>query len=74
MNRTFKEASVNRDHCDSHDKLRQHLQLFVDAYNHARPPKTLHGLTPYDYIASMWTKEPHRFKLDPFRFSPALNT
>jgi len=74
MNRTLKEATVKRYHYDSHDQLRQHLRLFVDAYNHARRLKTLHGLTPYEYIAKMSTKEPTRFKLDPYRFSSGLNT
>ena len=74
MNRTLKEATVKRYHYDSHDQLRQHLRLFVDAYNHARRLKTLHGLTPYEYIASMWTKKPQRFKYDPYRFSSGLNT
>lgn len=36
MNRTLKEATVKRYHFDSHDQLRRHLPLFVDAYNHAR--------------------------------------
>jgi transposase-like protein len=48
MKRTIKEATVKRYHYGSHDQLRQHLQLFVDAYNHARRLKTLHGLTPYE--------------------------
>ena len=30
--RMIKDATVKRHHCDSHDKLRAHLQLFVDAY------------------------------------------
>lgn len=30
--RMIKDATVKRYHCDSHDKLRAHLQLFVDAY------------------------------------------
>jgi len=74
MNRTLKEATVKRYHYDSHDQLRQHLRLFVDAYNHARRLKSLHGLTPFEYTAKMWTKEPTRFKLDPYRFSSGLNT
>jgi hypothetical protein len=36
MNRTIKDATVKRYHYDSHDQLKAHLQLFVDAYNHAR--------------------------------------
>jgi transposase InsO family protein len=46
MNRTIKDATVKRYHYDTHDQLRTHLQLFVDAYNHARRLKTLRGLTP----------------------------
>jgi transposase InsO family protein len=74
MNRTIKEATVKRYYYGSHDQLRQHLQLFVDAYNHARRLKTLHGLTPYEYVASIWTKEPRRLKFDPYRFSPGINS
>ncbi len=36
MNRTTKDATVKRYHYDSHNELRQHLQLFIDAYNHGR--------------------------------------
>jgi len=74
MNRTIKEATVKRYHYDSHDQLRQHLQLFIDAYNHGRRLKTLRGLTPYEYVARIWTEDPERFKIDPYRYSPGLNT
>jgi transposase InsO family protein len=74
MNRTIKDATVKRYHYDNHDQLRQHLQLFVDAYNHARRLKTLRGLTPYEYIARVWTEEPHRFKIDPYHHSSGPNT
>ena len=40
-----------------------HLKLFLDAYNHARRLKTLRGLTPYEHVLQVWTKEPERFKL-----------
>ncbi|WP_245298678.1 IS481 family transposase, partial [Methylobacterium platani] len=65
MNRTIKDATVKRYHYDSHDQLRDHLQLFVDAYNHARRLRTLRGLTPYERICQAWTKEPERFRVDP---------
>ncbi|MGO1305519.1 MAG: integrase core domain-containing protein, partial [Sphingomonas parapaucimobilis] len=74
MNRTIKDATVKRYHYDSHDQLRQHLQLFIDAYNHARRLKTLRGLTPYEYVARIWTEDPGRFKIDPYRHSSGLNT
>ncbi|GJE72723.1 IS481 family transposase ISMdi8 [Methylorubrum podarium] len=50
MNRTIKNATVERYHYGSHDQLRAHLQLFVNAYNCARRLKTLWGLTPYESI------------------------
>ena len=65
MNRTLKEATVRRYHYDSHEELRHHLQLFLDAYNHARRLKTLRGLTPYEFICKTWTEQPSRFTADP---------
>lgn len=74
MNRTIKDATVKRYHYDSHDQLRDHLQLFVDAYNHARRLKTLRGLTPYERICQAWTKEPERFRVDPSHHIPGPYT
>ena len=62
MNRTIKEATVKRYHYDSHGQLESHLTNFVDAYNFARRLKTLKGLTPYEFIAKAWTKQPERFQ------------
>jgi hypothetical protein len=72
MNRTIKEATVKRYHYDSHDQLRQHLQLFIDAYNYGRRLKTLKGLTPFEYVARIWIEEPDRFKIDPYHHSAGL--
>jgi transposase InsO family protein len=74
MNRTIKDATVKRYHYDSHDQLRAHLQLFVDAYNHARRLKTLRGLTPYEFICQAWTRQPDRFRLDPSHHIPGPYT
>ena len=65
MNRTLKEATVRRYHYGSHDELRKHLQLFLDAYNYGRRLKTLRGLTPYEFVRKTWTEQPHRFRHDP---------
>jgi transposase InsO family protein len=73
MNRTIKEATVNRYHYDSHNQLRAHLVDFVTAYNFARRLKILKGLSPYEYICSTWTKESGRFILDPIHQMPGLN-
>ncbi len=74
MNRTIKEATVKRFHYESHDQLGTHLDDFMAAYNFARRLKTLSGLTPYEYIAKIWTSEPNRFIVDPIQQMPGVNT
>ena len=74
MNRTLKDATVRRSHYNSHDQLRAHLQLFVDADNSARRLKTLRGLTPYEFVCKTWTEQPHRFRVDPTHLTPGPNS
>jgi transposase InsO family protein len=74
MNRPIKEATVNRFHYESHDPLRKPLADFLAAYNFARRLKTLSGLTPYEYIAKIWTSELDRFIVNPIHQMPGLNT
>jgi transposase InsO family protein len=73
MNRTIKDATVKRFYYETHDQLRGHLADFVSAYNFAKRLKTLKGLTPYEYICKLWTKEPERFNLNPLQQMPGLN-
>ena len=73
MNRTLKEATVNRYYYETHDQLRAHLADFLAAYNFGRRLKTLRGLTPYEHICQAWTKQPDRFILDPIHQMPGLN-
>jgi transposase InsO family protein len=73
MNRTIKDATVKRFYYETHEQLRTHLADFVTAYNFARRLKTLKGLTPYEFICKLWTKEPQRFTLDPLHHIPGLN-
>ena len=73
MNRTIKEATVQRYHYDRHDQLEAHLADFINAYNYARRLKTLKGLTPYEYICKCWTSQPERFKFNPLQQMPGLN-
>ena len=51
-----------------------HFADFMAAYNFTRRLKTLSGLTPYEYIAKIWTAEPDRFIVDPIHQMPGLNT
>ena len=64
-NRTIKEATVKRYHYDDHEQLRQHLDLFIDAYNHARRLNTLKGLTPTRFIWKEWQARPDLFYEEP---------
>src|SRR6201981_447845 len=73
MNRTIKEATVQRYHYDRHDQLEAHLADFINAYNYARRLKTLKGLTPYEYICKCWTSQPERFRFNPLQKMPGLN-
>ena len=74
MNRTIKEATVKCFHYDSHRQFQSHLADFINAYNYGRRLKTLKGLTPYEFIAKTWTKQPERFRPNPVHQMPGLNT
>ena len=74
MNRTIKEATVQRYHYDGHGQLERHLSDFVDAYNFGRRLKTLKGLTPHEFICKSWISQPERFILNPLQQMPGLNT
>ena len=50
INRTIKEATVNKYYYYNHEKLQNHLNMFLNAYNYAKPLKTLNGLTPYEKV------------------------
>jgi hypothetical protein len=58
MNRTLKEAMVQRYYYESHEQLRAHLADFLAAYNFAKRLKTLRGLTPHEYVCKIWTEDP----------------
>ena len=58
MNRTIKEATVKRYYYETHQQLTEHLDLFINACNHARRLKTLKGMTPHEYICKIWTEDP----------------
>jgi len=73
MNRTIKDATVKRYHYKSQEQLKEHLHNFMMAYNFAKRLKTLKGLTPYEYICKIWTKEPERFNINPFHHNMGLN-
>ena len=64
-NRTIKDATTKRYHYEDHEQLKNHLELFLDAYNHARRLKTLKGLTPAQFIWMEWQSKPDLFYEEP---------
>jgi hypothetical protein len=74
MNRTLKEATVKKYYYQAHEHLKTHMHSFLMAYNYARRLKTLKGLTPYEYICKIWTKQPERFNINPFQHTAGLNS
>ncbi len=68
MNRTIKDATVKRFHCDSHDQLLTLFADFMAAFNFAQ------RLKPYEYNCKVWTSEPNSFIADPIHQIPGLNT
>lgn len=50
INRTIKEATVKKYYYYNHEKLQNHLNIFLNTYNYAKPLKTLKGLTPYEKV------------------------
>jgi hypothetical protein len=74
MNRTLKEATVQRYYHDTHEQLRRHLADFLAAYNFAKRLKMLKGLTPHEYVCQIWTTEPLRFRANPTHNTAGLYT
>jgi transposase InsO family protein len=73
-NRTIEDATTKRYHYDSHDQLEAHLDLFLDAYNHARRLKTLKGLTPAQFIWKEWQSQPEPFHEEPCHLMTGPNS
>lgn len=74
MNRSIREATVERFHYDSHDQPRRHLSGFLDAYTFARRHKTLRGPAPFEYSCKVATSEPDRSILEPMHQMTGLNS
>ena len=74
MNRTMKEATVQRFHCQSSRELNEHLQAFLLANNHAKRLETLRGLTPQEFVCAQWQKNPATFVQDPTHLTLGLCT
>ena len=73
MNRTIKEATVQRFYYESHQQLQQHLADFVAAYNYRTPAQNSERTHAFEYICKCWTSQPERFILNPLQQMPGLN-
>jgi hypothetical protein len=50
LNRTLKEATIQRYHDTDADELNAHLQRFLQAYNGGKRLKKLRGKTPLEFV------------------------
>ncbi len=57
----------------THESLRGHLEVVLDAYYFAKRLKSLAGLTPFERICQLWTEQPQKFRLDPIHHMTGLN-
>ena len=74
MNRTLKDATVNKFYYASHDQLKQHLHAFLMVYNFAKRLKAIKGYTPWQFILNHWTINPKYFIINPNHFLLGLNS
>ncbi len=74
MNCNIETATVKRFYHERYDRLRTHLTDFMAAYNTSRRLQTRGVLTPYDYIAKIWTSKPDRFIVNPIHQMLGWNT
>ena len=72
LNRTSKEATVQRFHYQTTDELNEHLQAFLLAYHHAQRWKTLRGRTPHEFVWARWQKNPTIFSQNPTHLTLGL--
>ncbi|UPG74823.1 hypothetical protein MVG78_21070 (plasmid) [Roseomonas gilardii subsp. gilardii] len=71
---TNRACGVYAFHHGDHSQLRRHLADFLDAHNLGHRLKTLKGPTPHAFICKQWAAEPERFRLNPLRQMPGLNS
>ena len=74
MNRTIKEATIQRFHYQTTQELNGHGQAFLLANNHAKRLKTLRGLTPLEFVWAQWQKDPTIFTRDSTHLTLGLYT
>ncbi len=74
MNRTIKDATVQRYHYQTTAQLNEHLQALLLAYNHAKRLKRLRGLTPHEFVCAQWQMNPTIFTRDPIHLTLGLYT
>ncbi|MCC7016892.1 MAG: hypothetical protein IT564_06790 [Rhodospirillales bacterium] len=65
MSRTLKEATVERDYHEAHDRLQARLKASVGAGTFVNYHKTFRGPTPHGFICKAWTKFFQFFRIDP---------
>lgn len=74
MNRTVKDAILERFHYGDLEGLKAHVPAFVTAYTFAEHLKALRWRTPFQTIRDAWTKDPSVSKINPHHRIPGPHT
>ena len=56
MNKTIKQATVDKYYYKDYDSLQKHLKLFLKAYNNAKHLRSLKGNTPFEQLCIFYHK------------------
>ena len=73
INRTIKEATIKKYYYKNHEKLQNHLNTFLNAYNYAQPLKVLKGSTPYEKVLLYLNSLDDKSKINPMHLSSGRN-
>ena len=65
INGTIKSATIKKYYYENHKKLQNHLNSFLNAYNYARPLKTLKGSTPYEKVLLYLSSKKGKSEINP---------
>lgn len=74
MNRTIKEATIKIYHYEDREKISDHVNDYLLAYNYGKRLRSLKFQTPFEFICKQWIKTPKLFLYNPHHHLMGPNT
>ena len=72
MNKTIKQATVDKYYYNSYKYLHKHFVLFLKAYNNAKHLRSLKGNTPFEVLCFFYHKHKDLYWVNPIHKFPGL--